>query len=55
MFFAMNVKLQINGNAVNFSRVEYFIALLVLQAKFFSFHTEKQSSYVEISVFFLVS
>ena len=54
MFFAMNVKLQINGNAVNFSRVEYFIALLVLQAKFFSFHTEKQSSYVEISVFFLL-
>jgi len=35
MFFAMNVKLQISGNAVNFSTVEYFIALLVLQAKFF--------------------
>ena len=35
MFFAMNVKLQISRNVLNFSRVEYFIALLVLQVKFF--------------------
>lgn len=31
----MNVKLQISGNGVDLLRVQYFIALLVLEAKIF--------------------
>lgn len=34
-FSAMNVKLQISGNGVDLLRVQYFIALLVLEAKIF--------------------
>lgn len=32
---AMNVKLQVWGNIVNLSRVQYFIALLVLEVRVF--------------------
>lgn len=34
-FSAMNVKLQISGNGADLFRVQYFTALLVLEAKMF--------------------
>lgn len=51
----MNVKLQVSGNGVALLRVQYFIAVLVLEANFFTpIRTTKQSIYVEIHVFVLI-
>lgn len=55
-FSAKNVKLQISGNGVNPLRVQYFIALLVPEAKIFLTLQRDKSIYVEIHVFvFLIS
>lgn len=47
----MNVKLQVSGNGVALLRVQYFIAVLVLEANIFYPYQKKQSIYVEIHVF----
>lgn len=55
MFFAINVKLQISGNFSQLFKSRVFHSPPCLQAKFFSVHTEKQRSYVEISAFFPIN
>lgn len=40
----MNVKLQVSGNGVALLRVQYFIAVLVLEANFFYPYQKNKSS-----------
>lgn len=50
-FSAMNVKLQISGNGADLFRVQYFTALLVLEAKMFLSLQRNEASMLRYVVF----